>query len=187
MTVDELASLDRAVASDEFAWQTEFGVARDVQQLVAERDILRYLPMPGGVIRLAESGRVSDLVRVIAAALRSGATPDVSSAVELSAALRAALTTVGLRVTVATDEAFRAAGRALPATRIRWIAADRATAAAGVRAFAEATDGRPDLAIVAHPVTEAGRVEMLPFLREQAVAITAHRFGTPDRLSNTLI
>jgi RHH-type proline utilization regulon transcriptional repressor/proline dehydrogenase/delta 1-pyrroline-5-carboxylate dehydrogenase len=30
-------------------------------------------------------------------------------------------------------------------------------------------------------VTEAGRLELLPFLREQAVSITAHRFGTPIR------
>jgi RHH-type proline utilization regulon transcriptional repressor/proline dehydrogenase/delta 1-pyrroline-5-carboxylate dehydrogenase len=30
-------------------------------------------------------------------------------------------------------------------------------------------------------VTGAGRIEMLPFLREQSVSITAHRFGTPDR------
>ena len=28
---------------------------------------------------------------------------------------------------------------------------------------------------------DAGRVELLPFLREQAVSITAHRFGNPDR------
>jgi len=47
--------------------------------------------------------------------------------------------------------------------------------------------GRPDLAIYSHPVTEAGRVELLPFLHEQAVSITAHRFGTPNHLSDNLI
>jgi len=31
------------------------------------------------------------------------------------------------------------------------------------------------------------RVELLPFLREQAVSITAHRFGTPNHLSDDLI
>jgi RHH-type proline utilization regulon transcriptional repressor/proline dehydrogenase/delta 1-pyrroline-5-carboxylate dehydrogenase len=36
-------------------------------------------------------------------------------------------------------------------------------------------------------VTEAGRIEMLPFLHEQAVSITAHRFGTPNHLSDSLI
>ena len=54
-------------------------------------------------------------------------------------------------------------------------------------ALAEATGGRPDLAVYTHPVTEAGRVELLPFLHEQAVSITAHRFGTANHLSDGLI
>ena len=45
--------------------------------------------------------------------------------------------------------------------------------------LARATDGDPGLAIYSGPVVSAGRVELLPFLREQAVSITAHRFGTP--------
>src|SRR5699024_1217164 len=52
---------------------------------------------------------------------------------------------------------------------------------------AEATDGKPDVAIYASPVTSAGRVELLPFLHEQAVSITAHRFGTPNTLSDGVI
>ncbi len=30
-------------------------------------------------------------------------------------------------------------------------------------------------------------MELLPFLHEQAVSITAHRFGTPNHLSDSLI
>lgn len=40
-------SLGRAVASDEFAWTSEFGVAADVSALTAERNVFRYLPYPG--------------------------------------------------------------------------------------------------------------------------------------------
>jgi RHH-type proline utilization regulon transcriptional repressor/proline dehydrogenase/delta 1-pyrroline-5-carboxylate dehydrogenase len=47
-------------------------------------------------------------------------------------------------------------------------------------ALATAVGGTPDLAIYAGEVTAAGRVELLPFLREQAVSVTAHRFGNPD-------
>ena len=47
--------------------------------------------------------------------------------------------------------------------------------------LAFAIEGTPDVAVWAGPVTSAGRLEMLPFLREQAVSITAHRFGNPDR------
>jgi RHH-type proline utilization regulon transcriptional repressor/proline dehydrogenase/delta 1-pyrroline-5-carboxylate dehydrogenase len=39
------------------------------------------------------------------------------------------------------------------------------------------------VAIYAQPVTGAGRVEMLPFLREQAISMTAHRFGTVNDLA----
>ncbi|WP_261166932.1 bifunctional proline dehydrogenase/L-glutamate gamma-semialdehyde dehydrogenase [Microbacterium sp. Marseille-Q6965] len=49
------------------------------------------------------------------------------------------------------------------------------------RALAVAVEGDPDLAIYAGEVTTAGRLELLPFLREQAISITAHRFGNPDR------
>jgi RHH-type proline utilization regulon transcriptional repressor/proline dehydrogenase/delta 1-pyrroline-5-carboxylate dehydrogenase len=36
--------------------------------------------------------------------------------------------------------------------------------------------------VYAQPVVEAGRVELLTFVQEQAVAITAHRFGSPTSL-----
>lgn len=48
-------------------------------------------------------------------------------------------------------------------------------------ALATAIGGDPDVAIYAGPVTTSGRIELLPFLREQSVTITAHRFGNPDR------
>jgi RHH-type proline utilization regulon transcriptional repressor/proline dehydrogenase/delta 1-pyrroline-5-carboxylate dehydrogenase len=46
-------------------------------------------------------------------------------------------------------------------------------------ALADAVAGSPDVAIFADEVTESGRVELLPFLREQAISLTAHRFGNP--------
>ena len=36
-------------------------------------------------------------------------------------------------------------------------------------------------------MTGAGRVEILPFLHEQAVSITNHRFGNPTTLSEGVI
>jgi RHH-type transcriptional regulator, proline utilization regulon repressor / proline dehydrogenase / delta 1-pyrroline-5-carboxylate dehydrogenase len=53
-------------------------------------------------------------------------------------------------------------------------------------AFAEASGGRPGIALYAQPVVESGRVELLPFLREQAVSMTAHRFGSPTSLTEVL-
>jgi RHH-type proline utilization regulon transcriptional repressor/proline dehydrogenase/delta 1-pyrroline-5-carboxylate dehydrogenase len=50
-----------------------------------------------------------------------------------------------------------------------------------VERFAEDTAGSPAVALYAGEPTRAGEVELLPFLREQAVSIAAHRFGTPRR------
>ncbi|KAA6434986.1 aldehyde dehydrogenase family protein [Agrococcus sediminis] len=186
VTADEAAAVRRAAGSDQHVWSRELGVALDVQRLSAERDILRHLPMPGVTIRLAEGGRVAQLARTVAAALRAGAEVRVSTAVEPAPAMRAALAAAGIPVAVEDDAAFRVSAQRLAQGRIRYLAAEDAVAE-GVRALAEAVDGRPDLAIVAHPVTESGRLELLPFLREQAVAITAHRFGTPNHLTDALI
>ncbi|MBS1906489.1 MAG: bifunctional proline dehydrogenase/L-glutamate gamma-semialdehyde dehydrogenase [Actinobacteria bacterium] len=68
--------------------------------------------------------------------------------------------------------------------RIVGVAADVSALHA---ALAEAVQGDPDLAIFAGEVTTAGRIELLPFLREQAIAITAHRYGNPDDWSAGVI
>jgi RHH-type proline utilization regulon transcriptional repressor/proline dehydrogenase/delta 1-pyrroline-5-carboxylate dehydrogenase len=107
---------------------------------------------------------VAALVRVVAAGLLSGAPLKVSVASPVALPIEATV----------EDDATFAAG--LTAGRVRLIGGSAA-------ALAAATDGRPDLAVWAGPVTEAGRIELLPFVREQAVSITAHRFGNPDRLA----
>ncbi|MDO5683929.1 MAG: aldehyde dehydrogenase family protein, partial [Propionibacteriaceae bacterium] len=176
LSAAEQAALTRATASDERAWQTEYGITKDVSGLLAERNVVRYCPMPGGVIRLTEDGRVADLVRVAAAALRAGARPDISTGVALPVAVHTALTSIGFVVRSASDTDFASAVQALPDCRIRMVSADPVV---GVRRLAEATRSRLGITILGQPVTESGRVEMLGFLREQAIAVTAHRFGTP--------
>ena len=39
--------------------------------------------------------------------------------------------------------------------------------------------GGVTLSVYDQEVTESGRIELLPYFREQAVSITAHRFGNP--------
>lgn len=181
----ELEPVQRALASDAEAWAEEFGTAKDVSGLSAERNIFRYRSLPV-TIRLSEDAPLAHLVRTVAAGVLAGSELTVSTAVELPAQLRPVLTALDIDVTVESDAGWLAsagrlakAGR-LSGARIRLIGGD-------ATALAEATGGRPDLAVYAHPVTEAGRVELLPFLHEQAVSITAHRFGTPNHLSDALI
>ncbi|GGG49552.1 1-pyrroline-5-carboxylate dehydrogenase [Kocuria dechangensis] len=179
LTADEAQALEQALRSDEAAWAAEFGVAQDVCALYAERNVFRYLPLPV-TVRLSEGERPADLLRVVAAGLRAGSDLTVSSAVELPAAVGAVLAARGVPVRTEDDAAWLAGAAALRCDRVRLIGGDRA-------AFIAATGARPDLAVYAHPVTGAGRVELLPFLHEQAVSITAHRFGTPNHLTDGLI
>lgn len=180
-----LESVQRALASDAEAWADEFGTAKDVSGLGAERNIFRYRSLPV-TIRLSEGAPLAHLVRTVAAGVLAGSAVTVSTAVELPAQLRSVLTALDIDVTVESDAGWLASAGHLAAAgklsgaRIRLIGGNAS-------ALAEATGGRPDLAIYAHPVTEAGRVELLPFLHEQAVSITAHRFGTPNHLSDALI
>ncbi|WP_104110102.1 bifunctional proline dehydrogenase/L-glutamate gamma-semialdehyde dehydrogenase [Arthrobacter sp. N199823] len=179
LSADELGFLTRALHSDAAAWAQEFGIARDVSALSAERNVFRYLPL-NPLVRLAEGGSMAELMRVLAAGLLAGATPEVSSGVELPSALKALLLSLRIAVTAENDSEWLAHAQRFGAGRIRLIGGDAA-------AVYEASNGRPDLAIYHGEVTEAGRVEMLPFLHEQAVSITAHRFGTPNNLSAGLI
>ncbi|WP_255768717.1 bifunctional proline dehydrogenase/L-glutamate gamma-semialdehyde dehydrogenase [Pseudarthrobacter sulfonivorans] len=181
----ELRFLQRSLASDAQAWADEFGTAKDVTGLTAERNIFRYRPLPV-TVRLSDGAPLAHLARTVAAGIQAGSALTVSTAVELPAQLRAVFTGLDIEVAVESDAGWLAsAGRLakagkLSGARIRLIGGD-------ATALAEAIDGRPDVAVYSHPVTEAGRVELLPFLHEQAISITAHRFGTPNHLSDGLI
>ncbi|WP_459385817.1 bifunctional proline dehydrogenase/L-glutamate gamma-semialdehyde dehydrogenase [Arthrobacter humicola] len=185
LTADELSPLQRALASDARAWAEEFGTAKDVSGLSAERNVFRYRALPV-TVRLAEGEPLAGLVRTVAAGVLAGSVLTVSTAVELPAQLRAVLSGLGIAATVENDAEWLASAGTLAAAgklsgaRIRLIGGD-------AKVLAEATGGRPDLAVYVHPVTEAGRVELLPFLHEQAISITAHRFGTPNHISDALI
>lgn len=172
--------LDRSLASDEQAWSTLFGTATDVSALSAERNIARYLPFPSVQVRLSsvDEDAVPELVRVVAAALRAGTTIDVSTAATLPSSVASAIRSLpivrSLSQTV-SDESFASSIASGPSTRVRLVGGDAS-------ALTTAIGGRPDVAVYGGPVTEAGRLEILPFVREQAVSITAHRFGTPNHL-----
>ena len=182
---NEQQILQRALASDALAWAEEFGTAKDVSGLSAERNVFRYRPLPV-TVRLSEGEPLVDLVRTVAAGVLAGSAVTVSTAVELPAPLKAALSGLDIQARTENDDDWLAAvGRLATAGklsngRIRLLGGNPS-------ALAQAVGGRPDVAVYAHDVTEAGRVELLPFLHEQAVSITAHRFGTPNHLSEGLI
>jgi len=165
ITVDDRTALAEAAASDEIAWTSEFGVAKDVSGLQVERNVFRYRTVPV-TIRFGTEGQLADLVRVLIAASRVGADVTVSSHQALPASLTG-------ETRVETEAEWLAFANEHRPSRVRLIGSDAA-------ALADAVSGNPDVAIYAGPVTPSGRVEALPFLREQAVSITTHRFGNHD-------
>ena len=168
------ALAERAVSAGALAERAE------PPRALVERNVLRYRRTPV-TVRAAEGAAMADVVRVLLAAARAGSRVDISSSSPLPASLLALLDTgvSSLRAALAaieTDARFSERMREVRPARIRLIAPNGAEVA---RELHRALDGDPDVAIWSGAVTAAGRVELLPFVREQAVSITAHRFGNP--------
>lgn len=173
----DLDFLTRSLGSDALAWEQEFGVARDVSGLRAERNILRYLPTPV-TIRCEQVPTIS-LLRVVGAGLLAGAPLTVSTSTPLDLAVTSLLRDNGVEVRDEDRAAWKQVLAEQPPSRVRLLGSSRAD-------FASASAGRPDVALYAQPVVEAGRIELLTFLHEQAVSVTAHRFGSPTHWADSL-
>lgn len=173
--------LRRSALSDELAWAEEYGVVKDVSGVGVERNLFRYRPLPV-TIRIGESSTLAEGLRVIAAGILAKAPLTVSTAVELPKGVRTILAAREVRVIREGDAAWldRVAKEGVATPRLRLLGG-------GASEFARAIGGTPDVAVWSHPVTPSGRVELLPFLHEQAISITNHRFGNPTTLSDDVI
>jgi RHH-type proline utilization regulon transcriptional repressor/proline dehydrogenase/delta 1-pyrroline-5-carboxylate dehydrogenase len=190
--------LRRGALSDAIAWDREFGRVRDVSGLGIERNLFRYRPIDSVAVRAASDATWQAVLRVVIAGIRAGSALTLSAPVGLPASVRRALSDQGVGVFVETDEQWIERitadadvdgpdqDRVPRPSRVRLIGA-RESVAALHRRLAVAVDGDPDLAVYDNEVTTAGRLELLPFLHEQSVTITAHRFGNPDRWSADVI
>lgn len=180
---DQRTNVLNALVSADEAIATEFGVGHDPSDLGVELNVLRYLPVPA-MIRLSEGEPVWKLLSLVANARAVDSQVTVSSAIPLPAAVVEYFRQYSVPYTVEGEEDFLArvavwsVGCGLDG-RIRLIGGDPAS-------VAQATDGSCDVAIYSNPVTIAGRVEVLPFVHEQAIAFTNHRFGNPTPLTKQL-
>ncbi|MBO9625513.1 MAG: aldehyde dehydrogenase family protein, partial [Microbacterium sp.] len=188
--------LRRSALSDALAWDREFGQVRDVSRLGVERNLFRYRPVPVAIRATADAGW-QELLRVVIAAVRAGAGFTLSTPVGLPQPVRHALSEAGAVVFMESDAEWveRISGPepssldelAVPAaSRVRLVG-PRDSVAALHLLLATAVDGDPDLAVYDGEVTSAARIELLPFLHEQSISITAHRFGNPDAWSAEVI
>jgi RHH-type proline utilization regulon transcriptional repressor/proline dehydrogenase/delta 1-pyrroline-5-carboxylate dehydrogenase len=175
----ELDFLGRSFRSDARAWQEEFGQVKDAAQLGVERNLFRYIPSRV-LIRLGPDAPTTSLIRVVGAGITAGSDISVSSAAALPESILATFAELGIAVSIQREDEWLRADPTTDHRRVRLVGSPASS-------LAEPTKGRVDLAIYANPVTEAGRVELLPYLKEQAISITAHRFGTPNHLTDAII
>ncbi|GHD06584.1 proline dehydrogenase family protein [Zhihengliuella salsuginis] len=193
--------LANALADDVDQWAREFGATRDPSGLQAERNLFRYRPVP---VTVRLGGEPSDrltaeLFRVVGAGLtvwqaHGHVAPDARVTVsveDVSDEVLSILRNAGVLVAEENNDDWElrlaqlgAAEGPHASSRIRLISDDLESAATAAH---EAAEGAPIVAIYSHPVVSSGRVELLPFVHEQAVSITTHRFGTPDHLSDDII
>jgi len=187
--------LNTAIGHDTDAVDTYTG-QRDVSTLKVEINALRYRPVPV-TIRLSDatSWGLAQAVRVALAGMRvqqavatgegTGVLPintisvPVDAPEEIAEAFADTNTDVVFEDTAGWVQHAKILAEGDPTVgtqRIRLIGdAETANTIAAVA-------HRPETAIYRQPVTSAGRLEMLPFIREQAVTMTAHRFGTINDL-----
>ena len=168
----------RSLANDEQAWSQVFGVSTDPTGLMVERNVFRYRPT-AVTIRAARFVPVGEVLRVCLAGLRVGATVRLSLTDPLPDGVLTVLRQGSEHhsrladYVVETEREFVSRVSGNPPARIRLLGS-RADA------LSVAFDGAPEIAIYGHEVTESGRVEMLPFVVEQAISLTSHRFGALD-------
>ncbi|TAM70658.1 MAG: aldehyde dehydrogenase family protein [Microbacteriaceae bacterium] len=211
MSYEDFDRVRRSALSDAIAAANEFNQVKDVSGLGVERNVFRYRPVPVS-IRLSEGSELPDLLRILAAATVVRSPFDVSAPQKLPNALRQVLRSRDVPVVIESDATWLsrvaasgpgvgAAGAAGPGAAGPGADVSNGTVSGPVArdvhrirliggnpvALAGALGGTPDVAVYAGAVTPSGRVELLPFVREQAISITNHRFGNPTRLSEGVI
>ena len=199
------AWVDRALESDREAWDTQFGVAHDPNGFESEANILRYRPCPvilrvsagagtpgaagaaGAAGETAEvAGLEAQMRRCALAAARVGASvewsvdaevfPQVKDVIEkLRAGVDEGLIAPEVDVSDAATFAARLDAVSDPmGVRVRMIGDVP-------QELFEVAARHINVTLITEPVTVSGRVEQRYYVREQAVSMTMHRFGNPDR------
>jgi RHH-type proline utilization regulon transcriptional repressor/proline dehydrogenase/delta 1-pyrroline-5-carboxylate dehydrogenase len=161
LSADDLDWLEGAAADDERWWEAEFGRDHDPSGLTVEANVFRYRPLHGAIRATGDGAR--DVVRVLLAARRVGIDPVVSVA-------RPSPIARVLGIPVESADVF--------GSRLAEVRHGRARVIGPVEQEARAAAHHAHVEVVDGPVTPSGRLELRPFLREQAVSRTLHRYGT---------
>jgi len=174
LTDAEMAGLLRAAQSDQHALSSYFGKSTDKAGLTVERNVFRY-HRSGCSLRISSTADNYSQWRTAITLLALGKTE--LSAFDVPKRLRKVLSKAGVSIRVESDEAWL--DRLQAPARWRYVGANLNVSAGSVLADCELT-------LYAGAVTESGIVELLPYFKEQAVSVTAHRFGNPNKLAKQI-
>ena len=164
----EMESLVRAAKSDQAALTETFSNATDPSNLDSERNVLRYR-RSDCMLRIQDTAGSQETMRALSIALVLGSL-DIS-AFELDKNVMSLLKKSGLRVAIEDQDTFERRLAASP-RRVRLVGGAPIV-------DADSAFSNCDVAVYSHELTESGRIELLPFFKEQSVTVTGHRFGTP--------
>ncbi len=143
--------LARSQASDDESWHNEFAAEHDPTGLFCESNRLRYRPLARVALRVESGVRDVERERVLSATRRCGVEVKVSDATRESA------------------EQF--------ADRLNDLGVERVRLLGNVHQAIRDRANDLGVHVAADPVTVEGRIELLHYLREQAVSETTHRYG----------
>jgi RHH-type proline utilization regulon transcriptional repressor/proline dehydrogenase/delta 1-pyrroline-5-carboxylate dehydrogenase len=159
---ESVAWLWRAAALDQAAWDSEFGREHDPTGLLTEANIFRYRPVLSPLkIHVGEHFVPKNVLRQVIAAEITGAPVEFSAVPGAVDEVRSLLSPVGIAVkdecAVGESDRIRAIGQ------VPWELYRSAVEAGAV--------------VLDQPVLAEGRRELLPYLLEQSVTVSTHRFG----------
>ena len=145
------SDLSGAEASDERWWRDEFSREHDPTGLFCEANIFRYRPLKRIAIRVGPGSNDAELRRVESAARCCG------------------VETIMSHFDSESDEEF--------ARRIAALGVERVRVLGSISGTVRTVSALAHVHLADAPVTANGRIELLHYLREQAVSRTLHRFG----------
>ncbi len=170
LSYEQFDRLRRAALTDALTWRTRLAPVRDLLRVETQHAILRYWPV-STLLRVAADAVLEDFLRVLCAGLLVGAQLRVSTGLVLPDAVERVLYVQGVPLVFESEEQWlenTVSSGALDFERIRLVGGDP-------RRLREWFADNSAVGVYAQPVTLAGPVELLAFLREQSVLIANYR------------
>ncbi|MFN8489494.1 MAG: bifunctional proline dehydrogenase/L-glutamate gamma-semialdehyde dehydrogenase [Caldilineaceae bacterium] len=160
--------LRASVGNYAWAWQTHFSQEHDPSQLLGERNIFRYRPCRGSLVRI-ENADATAVCQVLLAARICHAALTISLPLDATE-WNWLKTEENMQVIYETEvELIKRLASTSPYDRLRVLEP--------ISTALRQAANRAHLAVIDAPVLANGRLELRHYLREQAIAELTHRYG----------